>query len=91
MPKHLAKRENYEPSSGSTWLSFFKSCSDAWKSRKALRKHARAVAALNDHILYDIGELDLRFWRSALPALNSHKLLVGGVFDRDSVEFDPRR
>jgi len=86
MHKHLAKHDNYQPGN-----PFSRSCSDAWKSRKALRKHARAVAALNDHILYDIGELDLRFWRSALPALNSHKLLVGGVFDRDSVEFDPRR
>jgi hypothetical protein len=91
MPKHLAKHDNCQPSSGSAWPSLFKRCSDAWKSREAHRKHAKAIAALNDHLLYDIGELDLRFCRSALPALNPHKLLIDAVLNRDSVEFDPRR
>jgi hypothetical protein len=94
MPKYLVKHDNYKPSSGnpiSQWLSFFRSCSDAWKSRKARRKHAKAIAALDDHMLYDIGEQDLRFCRSAWPALNPHRLLIDPVLNRDSVVFGPRR
>jgi hypothetical protein len=94
MHKHLAKHDNYQPASGrliGAWLSFLRRCSDARKLRKAGSDRAEIVAALNDLILYDIGEQDLRPCRSALAALNPHKLLIDAVLNRDSVEFDPRR
>jgi serine acetyltransferase len=87
MYNQLTKHGNSHPSadvSAARWFSFFKAWKDARMSRKAWKAHTEAVAALNEHQLYDIGEQDIRpqAGRSALLDHDPYTLLINGVLHR---------
>ena len=72
-------------------LSQLHDWNEARRLRKAGRKRAEAVSELEDRILYDIGESDVRFLRSPIWNNNPYRLLIDGIMNRGISEFDSRR
>jgi hypothetical protein len=72
-------------------LSQLHGWNEARRLRKASRKRAEAVAELREGILYDIGESDVKPFRSPIWNNNPYQLLIDGIMNRGTSEFDPRR
>jgi hypothetical protein len=72
-------------------LSQLHGWNEARRLRKAERKRAEAISELKNGILYDIGESDMKPFRSPVWNNNPYLLLIDGMMNRGTSEFDPRR
>jgi hypothetical protein len=73
------------------WLSQLHGWNEARRLRKASRKRAEVISGLRNGILYDIGESDIRPFRSPIWNNNPYRLLIDGIMNRGTSELDSRR